>query len=154
MISDCIGSAAEILCHLKGWSLLLRKVGVLTGLLGLLLISSCTMGAGGGGSTQIAPDSVKAGEAVVIRLQLSVWGAGGPIKGRYTDIQLSYRLVGENGYTTVLPKPVSADQRHEIYEFMIPPYPQGTRGEIEFHFELKLDGQTSRIEGLKKIKCG
>ena len=60
MISaDSIVSAAKILCRLKGWSLLLRKVGVLPGLLGLLLISSCTMGAGGGGSTQITPDSVK-----------------------------------------------------------------------------------------------
>lgn len=119
----------------------------------LLVFSRCALTPGGGGSTQNIPESVKAGDSARVKLGLSVWGAGGSIKGRYTDVVAFYRLVGESGYKgplspTVLPQ----DETHEVYEFSFPAYPQGTQGEIEFFFELKLDGQPSRIAAGRKIK--
>ena len=47
-----------------------------------LVTGGCGFAPGGGGSTQIAPDTVKAGEPAVVKLIVSVWGAGGPIEGR------------------------------------------------------------------------
>ena len=40
---------------------------------------------GGGGCTQSAPDSVKAGEPAMITIEFSVWGAPGGIQGRCTQ---------------------------------------------------------------------
>jgi hypothetical protein len=117
-----------------------------------LLLGGCAFGPGGGGGTQTAPDSVKPGEPAVIKLELSVWGSGGDIKGRYRDIAVSYRLVGERGYKMLSPRLVSQDKKHEVYQFTIPAYPEGTKGEIEYFFDVTLDGHHSRIEGIKKIK--
>lgn len=117
-----------------------------------LLGAACQLTPGGGGSVQAAPDAVKAGEPAVVRLTLSVWGAGGAIKGRYTDISLHYRLAGDEGSETLRPKFVSREEKREVYEFTIPAYPKGTVGEIEYYFELKLDGHHSRVNGMKKIK--
>jgi len=117
-----------------------------------LLGASCQFTPGGGGSDQVVPDIIKAGEPAVIKLDLSVWGSGGAIKGRYTDISLHYRLVGEDSYKTLLPKLISQGEKREVYEFTLPAYPKGTDGEIEYYFELKLDGHPSRVDGMKKIK--
>lgn len=114
-----------------------------------LLLIGC---AGGGGSIQVAPDIINSGEPVVIELELSVWGSGGAINGRYADILGYYRLIGGNEYKSLQPKLVSKEKQKEVYKFTIPPYPKGTTGEIEYYFELKLDGQPNRIDGMKKIK--
>lgn len=116
------------------------------------LISSCLSTPGGGGSTQTAPHTIRAEEGGLLRLELSVWGAGGPIEGRYTDVVAFHRLVGQNTYTSTPSKLVSQDKAHQIYEFRILPYPRGTAGEIEYYFELKLDGHHSRVNGKKRIK--
>ncbi len=115
-----------------------------------VLATSCSPG--GGGSTQLAPDRITAGNPAVIKLELSVWGSGGNIKGRYTGIKTFYRLVGTQGYSAVDAKRTSQDATHEAYEFVIPPYSVGTSGEIEYYFELKLDGQPSRIDGIRRIR--
>ena len=107
---------------------------------------------GGGGSTQVAPDSIESGGPAAIRLELSVWGAGGSIKGRYTDISMHYQLVGQEGYTILQPKLISHEEKREVYEFTIRPYPKGTSGTLEYYFELKLDGHYSRIGGIKTIE--
>jgi hypothetical protein len=135
----------------------MKKIGIALCVLllgGLMILGAVWTFAkpGGGGSTQIAPDVVNAGEPTVIKLELTVWGAGGSIKGRYTDVYLHYRLVGETTYKKVQPKLVSQYETQEIYDLTIPSYPKGTSGEIEFYFELKLDGHVNQIEGLKKIK--
>ena len=64
----------------------------------------------------------------------------------------SYRLVGESGYRSVSPELVSQEKDREFYKIPIPTYPQGTRGEIEYFIDLKLGGQPSRINGIKKIR--
>lgn len=122
-------------------------------LLSLLVAAACTP-AGGGGSTQVAPDAVGAGEPIVIGLELSVWGAGGEIEGRYSDILLFYRMAGEREYRTARPELVSRGATRESYQVVIPAVPAGSRGEIEYYIELKLDGQPSRLEGTKKIRVG
>lgn len=70
---------------------------------------------------------------------------------RHTDISLHYRLVGEDGYKALAPKLISQDEKREVYEFKLPAYPQGTMGEVEYYFELKLDGHPNRVDGMKKI---
>jgi hypothetical protein len=122
---------------------------LMCGLGGMLLAFGC---AGGGGITQVAPDTVKAGDPATITLEVAVWGSGGNIKGRYTDVVTYYRRAGEPEYRTATPTVVSQDAKHQNYQVVVPAYPIGTSGEVEYYIELKLDGQPSRIAGLKKIK--
>lgn len=112
--------------------------------------ASCTVAPGGGGCTQIAPDFIRAAEGGTVRLELAVWGSGGEIAGRYTDIGLSYRLVGEQEYKSASIRVVSSDAKHQAIEAQIPPV--GREGEIEYFVELKLDGHYSRVDGIKKIR--
>lgn len=147
----------------------MKKILIGVGIVGLLLILSfgvyIFLGknlAGGGGSEQYAPDTIKTGKVAVIKLYVSAWGGGGPIKGRYTNLSLHYKLVGENIYNNVQPqsvalpdnyqKVVSKTNQWEAYEFSIPPYPNGTAGEIEYYIDLTFDGYPSRQNGIKKIK--
>lgn len=107
--------------------------------------------AGGGGSVQTAPDTVKPGEPAKVSLKLSVWGGGGSIKDRYSDIFLVYQITGEDLLGQLTPKLVSQDDKSQLYEFSIPTR-KNAGGEITYSIELKLDGQPSRFEGIKKIK--
>ena len=107
---------------------------------------------GGGASIQTAPDIVKAGDPVVIKLEVSVPGSKQNINGRYADIFLYYQTTGQDTIGQLKPKLISQTKDKEIYEFIIPPYPAGTRGEITYMIELKLDGHTNSTEGYKKIK--
>jgi len=116
---------------------------------------------GGGGSDQYPPETVKAGEPAVIKLVLSVWGGGGAIQGRFTDISLHYRLVGESDYKIISPEQIALPDNYKDvvsknnqwigYEFTIPPYSKGTTGQIEYYIDMTLDGYQSRHEGVKKI---
>ncbi len=119
--------------------------------------------AGGGGSEQFAPETVRVGSPAVINLVVNTWGGSSSIKGRYTNLSLHYKLTGENDYKTVQPKqgilPANYTNKdlpktlqYEAYEFAVPPYSKGTIGEIEYYIELTFDGYPSRQEGIKKIK--
>ena len=147
----------------------MKKILICVGIVGLLIVllfgSLYFLGknlAGGGGSEQYAPDTVGTGEPAVVKFYVSAWGGGGPIKGRYTGISLHYKLVGENTYKAVQPQPVALPDNYqkvvsktnqwEAYEFLIPPYPKGTTGEIEYYIDLTFDGYPSRQDGIKKIK--
>ncbi len=78
------------------------KEGMIGAFFYLLFSSGCSV-AGGGGSDQIVPDLVKAGEPAVVTIVFSVWGFGGLIEGRYKDITFNYRLIGERDYKTIPP---------------------------------------------------
>jgi len=117
-----------------------------------LVQAGCAGVAGGGGTTQTAPDTTKSGEPTQIKLELTVWGSGGPIKSRYTDVLGYYRLAGEQNYKSTVPKLESQTEDREVYNFTIPAYAKGTTGEIEYYFEFKFDSQPRRINGTKKIK--
>lgn len=132
---------------------------ILAGYLGLRYLGNNL--AGGGGISETAPDNVKAGEPAFVTLELSVWGGGGPVSGRYTNVVFYYRKVGETNYKSLtsnpIPKVFTGDQekfngKYESYTFTIPPYPKGTTGEIEYYYDMKLDGQLNHTVGFKKIK--
>ena len=112
----------------------------------MCLSASCDI-AGGGGSTQQAPEKVKRNESTTIKLELSTQGT---VKGRYSDVVCNYRMVGADQYQQLRVEPVAKDKTHEVYEFTIPP--TGETGEIEYYFDLKLDGHPSRVNGMQKIK--
>lgn len=119
---------------------------------------------GGGGVNHVIPDRVMAGEPAIFSVVLTTWGGGGAIAGRYTNISLGYRLVGEDTYTTLQPKHVvlpknyqeaitrDRTNQYEAYDFTVPPYPLGTTGEIEYYLDTTLDGHLNHQEGIKKVR--
>lgn len=117
---------------------------------------------GGGGMQQYAPDTVQAGEPADITIIATATGGGGNIQGRFTNLSLHYRLVGENTYKAIQPQQIdlpdnfktvqSKTFQSETYKFTIPPYPKGTTGEIEYYTEMTFDGYQSHQDGVKKIK--
>jgi hypothetical protein len=117
---------------------------------------------GGGGMQQYAPDTVQAGEPADITIIATATGGGGYIQGRFTDLTLHYRLVGENVYKSIpsqsiaLPDNFNTVQsktfQSEAYKFTIPAYPKSTTGEIEYYVEMTFDGYPSKTDGVKKIK--
>lgn len=119
---------------------------------------------GGGGIQQYAPDTVQAGEPADITLIATATGGGGNIQGRFTNLILHYRLVGENAYKSIQPQSIilpdnfktvqSKTFQSEAYKFTIPAYPKGTTGEIEYYTEMTFDGYPSKTDGIKKIKLG
>ena len=118
----------------------------------LLFVAGCLyFYNGAGGMDVIAPDYVKAGDPVAIKVVFSV--TAGKINGRYKNIFLHYRLLGENNYKKIQPVMTDLPDNYkeweaktknkgirEAYEFTIPPYPVGTAGEIEYWVEAHLDG--------------
>jgi hypothetical protein len=45
------------------------------------------------------------------------------------------------------------DAHHERYDFLIPPYPTGTRGQLEFYFRFSFDGEPpSEILGGRRVR--
>lgn len=109
---------------------------------------SC-MQPGGGGVTQVAPETVRVGEPATIRLDLSVWGAAGKADGRYTNIKVWHRRESQGAFQPVAATPVSGTDKVAIFEARIPGQPAG---EIEYYIELELDGHLNRIAGLRKIR--
>lgn len=117
---------------------------------------------GGGGSEQFPPATATAGMPTRIGFIVNVWGDEGSIHGRFTDMVLHYQLVGENTYHSVTPVAAALPEKYRqiastnnqwlAYEFVIPPYPDGTLGEITYYITLKLDGHASKQPGIKIIK--
>jgi hypothetical protein len=131
---------------------------LLAAVLFMALLLDCSFGSGCG-TTEYPPDSVRAGEAIPIRFEVSTWGSGHQAK-RVKDISLEYRLVGEERLATLKPvllsskAPKNSVPNNEVftYVFTIPAYPAGTRGEVEYFTNLTLDGFPNHHQGTKKIK--
>jgi hypothetical protein len=112
---------------------------------------------GGGGSRDYAPNDAQSGTPTKFRLILNVWGGGGDIKGRYTNLGLYYKLIDEKEYKSVLPKPATLPDNYakamledkgsqwEAYESTIPAYPLGTKGTIQYYYTMSLDGHEQAI---------
>lgn len=142
--------------------IIIGSIVVIGGLLWFGLVYWIGSGIGGGGSEQIAPDTVQAGEPADVTLIVTATGGGGKIQGRFTNLSLHYRLVGENTYKSIQPQSSALPDnfktvqsktfQSEAYKFIIPPYPKGTTGEIEYYTEMTFDGYQSRQDGVKKIK--
>jgi hypothetical protein len=107
---------------------------------------------GGGGVNMTFPDSIAAGEAIPIRVEVSVFDVP-RIEGRFRDLALHYRLVGESTFrTSAAARRIDVDKASEAYEFSIPPYPPNTCGSIELYLTMQFDGRASRTDGHKKIR--
>lgn len=144
-------------------ALIIFGVIVATGvLLWFGLISQFANNLGGGGQQLNVPDVITAGEPTDIQLIVTATGGGGPIQGRYTEMFFHYRLVGESEYRTLRPESIllpenfkavqSKTFQSEAYQYVIPSFPVGTIGEVEYYSELTFDGYPSRQEGLKRIQ--
>ncbi len=145
----------------------MRRIACFVFAVGLLLAALLGAGRlqafeiGGGGSEQYPPANVQAGQPATIQYIVSVWGQGGPIAGRYRDITLHYRLAGAADYQTVAAQPAPLPENYqkatternqwEAYTFVIPPYPAGQSGVIEYYITSQLDGHDNRQVGLKTI---
>ena len=142
--------------------IILGSIVVMGGLLWLGLVYWIGSNLGGGSQRLNVPDTIKTGESTDIESIVTATGGGGPIKGRFTGISFSYRLMGENSYKTLQPRPIVLSDnfkavqaksfQSEAYKFTIPPYPIGTAGEIEYYTEMTFDGHHSKTDGDKKIK--
>lgn len=131
--------------------------------LSALLFSGCIC-PGSGGSQQLAPNTAKAGEPISIKLRFLVTDhnpamlgllCNHPIPGRFKDVRLYYRLVGETDWHPLEPsKHIPQDEKIEIYEFVIPPYLEGTSGEIEWYYEYVFDGRPGKHPGANRIRLG
>lgn len=120
---------------------------------------SCSFGGSGGGANHHVPDSVRSGDPIVITIDLMGWGTRGSVTKRFTDISLYYRLVGESQFkqgplsSVSEPKPLANLTNGQLVacEFRIPPYPAGTKGQLEYYVDLKLDGHLNHQNGIKTI---
>ena len=142
--------------------IILGSIIVIGGLMWFGLVYWIGSSMGSGGQELSVPDTIKTGEPTDIQLIVTATGGGGLIKGRFTNISFSYRLVGEKNYKILQPQPItlldnfkkvqSKSFQSEAYQFTIAPYPKGTIGEIEYYNEMTFDGYTSKTGGNKKIK--
>ena len=96
--------------------------------------------------------TAKAGEPTEVRLRVFIterpWPVfsgmcGAPVSGRYRNVRLYYRLAGEIDWKVLEPSAVipGQDKWEEYHEFVIPPYPKGTSGEIEVGFAFEFGGR-------------
>lgn len=118
-----------------------------------LLISGCIT-PGGGAAEQVVPDVITAGQPATLQLKLSIFEANARVKGRFKDVALRYRLVGDSTFRVAqTPQPRQIARNVETYDFILPPFPPGTRGKMEFFFTAHLDGHPSpAIEGIKQVR--
>lgn len=100
----------------------------------------------------IYPDSVVAGAPIPVRLEVSAFDVP-RIRGRFRDLVLHYRLVGDSVFRTTAPsRRIDITEAREAHEFTIPPYPPSTCGSIELYFSVRFDGHPSQAEGHKRIR--
>jgi hypothetical protein len=98
------------------------------------------------------PDSVVAGAPIPVRLEVSAFDVP-HIQGRFRDLVLHYRLVGDSAFRTTVPlRRIGITEAREAHELTIPPYPPSTCGSIELYVSLRFDGHPSQAEGHKRIR--
>lgn len=105
---------------------------------------------GGGGSDQPSP-VIEPDGSVRLGLRLTVWGGGGPIHGRYTDVIMFYNSTGSNQIHKVSGHIISSNESMQWYEFRISRALHDVVGPIEYYFEVTLDGHRTRIPGKQII---
>jgi hypothetical protein len=100
----------------------------------------------------MVPDTAKAGEPILIILQLLVWGGRREYQGTAHQHQAILSPGGGGPLSGASPAAVSSRRgKSEFHVFVIPPFPKGASGEIEFYFELLFDGHPNKIPGTKRI---
>lgn len=106
---------------------------------------------GGGGASQ--PDPIVDPDGMIrVRLVLTVWGSGGEIKGRYSNVIMRYYIATKPDQLYTLPGMlISSDKSSEQYEFSILLGEHHAQGSIEYYFEVTLDGHKTKIPSKHEI---
>ena len=108
----------------------------------------------------IAPNTAKTNDPILIEIILSTKKNDNPIDTRFTDISLYFKLTTEKNYSKARPfkvglsekyQNIGNDTEYEQYNYFLPLYPIGTRGEIEYYVDAMFDGEIIHSEGAKKI---
>lgn len=109
-----------------------------------LALAGC---AGGGGSVHQPPQSIVAGTATPLRLELTAWGAGrGRLSHRYRQLECRYRTARDSTTHRLRMTPVSEDQQHFIAQCLLPPLaPQDSM--VIYWFAFAFDGQSNQRPG-------
>lgn len=109
-------------------------------------IASCA--GSGGGTTLDAPNAVRCGEPIIITLNASSWG--GPVRKRYSDVVLQYKLNEGSDFSRVEARLVSVNHprptepKYEVGNFVFTLPPQQVAGTLTYHITLKFDGILNR----------
>jgi hypothetical protein len=101
----------------------------------------------GGGSSYQPPPVIEPDGSVRIGLKLTVWGGGGPINGRNTDVVMYYKSIGSNQFHAVSGHIISSNESMELYEFRISHELHDVIGPIDCYFEATLDGYKTKMPG-------
>ena len=119
---------------------------------------------GGGGLNIQLPEEIVSGETTNFLVVASVWGGGGSIEGRYTDLSLGYRLNSDGEYSVLFPELAElpdnykramtepgGKNQYEAYSFTIPAFPSGISGQLEYYIDSTLDGYKNHSTGTRPI---
>jgi hypothetical protein len=88
-------------------------------------------------------------------LDLYVWGAGGDIGPRFELLSFEYRLTNEPTYRKLAATLHRQDAEYKILKLVVPPFPAGTVGTLEYRFEVTLDdNDVQAVIGKKRVKIG
>jgi hypothetical protein len=111
-------------------------------ILSVLLLCGCP---GGGGSIHHPPDSIAYGEAMKLRLELSVWGAGfGKMANRYTEIRCHYKSEKAKSFSTLEGKVESEAKDRLFVVFELPAFSEQDGAFVEYYIDSKLDGHYNK----------
>ena len=108
----------------------------------------------------IAPNTAKTNDPILVEIVLSTKKSDTPINPRFTGISLYYKLTTESTYSVGKPfqaelsekyRNIKNDMDYEQYNYFLPLYPIGTRGEIQYYVDVMFDGKLIHSEGAKKI---
>jgi len=108
----------------------------------------------GAGMSVEAPPQFRSDGSVAIRLEVSVWGSGGSIGGRYKDVLLVL-TPGATPSAGVPPiriagRVVRATDTTEVREFIVPAN-IASQSNIGYRFELEFDGRSQQHAGHYKL---
>lgn len=107
--------------------------------------------AGGGAAYQDAPESVMVGEKYEIVFRFGVWGSGGEVSTRLSNVKLHLDFESKHNYE-ISASSVQRDGERMIYRFQS--QAPATQGEIKYYFKFIFDGQLKRVDGLRPIVVG
>lgn len=109
------------------------------------------IGPGGGGTTEVRYVA-HPGEPVRLLLDVTVWGAGDGVEGRYGDLRLRYTIANAAPQQVVDGRLVLREKNRERYEFTVHPYRGGESGRLDYFFEMTFDGRRTTSPGKQDIE--
>lgn len=109
---------------------------------------------GAGALRQQAPDTVAAGQPFDITVRAAVWGGGGPVGGRYTDMQLQLLQDGRALGPALVPVASMREADQLVFRFRLqaPPLDGPASATLHWQLRFRLDGQAQQVAGPQTIQ--